>query len=263
MNKWVKKSVDTAYAPGYLDKLANIYPATPTLRKPLPNHIRESIKTLYSQNEVEKILSLLLNLTTHPFPIEHPYVSLLRAQPKLINQNPEVVMKIGEILLSLGADGIIRGSERPPDLNRQMGPAFKNWLKNHFSQRGFVFLSAGAFEAYQGKAFLNASDTGISEYANTKLGCRITRGRDFLVKVRDKFAIGEARFLSTVGGSQNRDVRETVSFAKDKVGNIIKVAVMDGMVWFDKGMLTVIQSLEDDEPGLSALLLEDFLDSLG
>ena len=40
----------------------------------------------------------------------------LREQPELINQNPEVVKKIRQILLSLGTEAIIRGSERPPDL---------------------------------------------------------------------------------------------------------------------------------------------------
>lgn len=95
------------------------------------------------------------------------------------------------------------------------------------------------------------------------MGVRLTRGRGFIAKVGDKFVIGEARFLSTSGGSQGRDVREAVSFAKDKVGKVIKMAVLDGMVWFDKRMLAVPQSLEDDEPALSVLLLEDLLESLG
>lgn len=262
MNKWVEKSIEVANAPRYLDSLTEIYPATPSPHRPLSRVVKRRIKALCEEGESFKLLMLMLELEGHPFPIEHPYVSLFRRNPELIDQNPEVVGQIGHILLSLGDEGVIRGCERPPDLNRQIGPAFQNWLRSYFSQRGFAFLSELEFEKYQGKAFLDARNARVSRYANTKLGCQLTRGRDFLAKVRGKFVIGEARFLSTSGGSQSRDVRETVGFVKDKAGNAIRVAVLDGMVWFDTAMLAVVQNLGDDEPALSALLLEDFLKSL-
>lgn len=263
MNIWVEKSIEFINAPGYLDRLTQVYPAIPSPRRPLSEAIRERITTLQKESKGLETIRLLLELEGHPFPIEHPYVSVLRERPDLLYQNPKVVGQITQVLFSLEAAGIIQGCERPPDLNRQMGPRFKNWLRNYFRPKGFAFLPEHPFDAYQGKAFLDASDTKISEYANKMLGCRINRGRDFLAKIGDRFVIGEARFLSSGGGSQSRDIRETVNFAKDKIGNVIKVAVLDGMVWFDTGMLEVIKSLEDDEPGLTALLLEDFLESLG
>ena len=263
MNKWVQKSIELANAPGYLDKLTDIYPAIPTKRPPLPEFVKEKINELVSQSRFFEAIKLLVNLEGYPFPLEHPYVSLLRANPKLLEQNPQVVEQISQILASLGPEDIIKGCERPPDLNRQMGPRFKNWLRKHFAPKGYSFLSEYAFSGFKGKAFLDAGDKAITRYANNNLGCNITRGRDFLARVGNKFAIGEARFLSAGGGSQSRDVRETIGFAKDKIGNVIKVAVLDGMAWFETDMLRVIQSLDDDEPGLSALLLDEFLDSLG
>ena len=262
MNRWVQESIRRANVAGYLDSLTEIYPAIPTKRSQLPETVREHIRILLDGEKSLEAIKLLLELKGYPFPIEHPYISALRVKPNLLYENPKVVAQIGQILSNLGPEGVISGCERPPDLNRQMGPRFKNWLRRHFQPRGFAFLPAYEFSNYQGKAFLDASDTKISEYANTNLGCQITRGRDLLAKVGDKFVIGEARFLSTTGGSQSRDVRETVNFAKDKVGRIIKVAVLDGIVWFDNSMLQVIQDLDNDEPGLSALLLEDFLESL-
>ncbi len=262
MNKWVQKSIELANAPGYLDKLTDIYPAIPTKRPPLPELVKEKIKELVSQSRFLEAIKLLVSLKGYPFPMEHPYVSLLRANPELLEQNPKVVEQISHILASLGPEDIIKGCERPPDLNRQMGPRFKNWLRKHFTPRGYKFLSEYAFSNYQGEAFLNGGDTAITRYANNNLGCKITRGRDFLVKVKDKFVIGEARFLSDSGGSQRRDVRETIDFAKDVIGDVIKLAVLDGAPWFDNDMLSVIQSLEDDEPGLSGLLLDEFLESL-
>jgi len=262
MNKWVEKSIEIANAPGYLDRLTEIYPAIPTKRAPLPKAVKDKVEQLILHEDFSEAIKLLVSLKGHPFPIEHPYVSLLRAMPELFEQNAKVVEQIGQILESLGPDGVIRGCERPPDLNRQMGPRFKNWLKKYFAPKGYSFLSEYSFSSSKGKAFLDVGDTAITRYANRNLGCKITRGRDFLVRVGNKFVIGEARFLSTGGGSQSRDVRETINFAKDKIGNVIKVAVLDGMAWFEKDMLSVIQSLKEDEPGLSALLLEEFLEGL-
>lgn len=263
MNEWVKKSIEFAYSPGYLDKLTEIYPAIPSVRELLPVSVKAEIAKLIENKNYASLIRLLIGLKGHPFPIEHPYISVMRKIPKLIDQNPLVVEQIGRILSSIGDIDVIKGCERPPDLNRQMGPIFQNWLKRYFRSRGFAFVPAGNFLTCKSKCFLDAGDTAISSYANTNLGCELTRGRDFLCKIGNKFILAEARFLSSVGGSQNRDVRETVGFAKDRIGNVIKVAVIDGMVWFDKNMLTVMETLKEDEPGLSALLLEDFLNSLG
>lgn len=262
MNKWVQRSIELANTPGYLDRLTEVYPAVPTQRSPLSRVIREEIRMLLEKGENLELIKLLLRLQGYPFPLEHPYVPVLRGKPELLYENVKLVEQIGQILASLGPDGVIRGCERPPDLNRQMGPRFKNWLRKYFTPKGYAFLPEYAFGNYRGKAFLNVGDAGITRYANENLGCQITRGRDFLVRVGNEFAIGEARFLSDSGGSQRRDVRETIAFAKDKIGNVTKVAVLDGMPWFENDMLSVIQSLKDDEPGLSALLLDEFLESL-
>lgn len=262
MNKWVKASIELANSPGYLDKLTAIYPSVPTKREPLSPSVKRQIREFQGQDNEAALIELLVSFRGHPFPIEHPYVSLLRYMPSLIRQNPVVVRDIGNILANLGEDGVIRGCERPPDLNRQMGHSFQSWLKRYFAPKGFKFLDEYRFGAYNGKAFLDAGDKRITAYANDKLGCDINRGRDLLVKINGKYAIGEARFLSSGGGSQSRDVRETITFAKDPVGQAKKIAIIDGMAWFDDDMLNVIKTLDSDEVGLSALLLDDFLQTL-
>lgn len=224
--------------------------------------VKSQIAALQSKANEAELITLLINISTHPFPFEHPYVSLLRTMPNLIKQNPVVVRDIGNILRNLGTEGIIKGCERPPDLNRQMGHSFQGWLKRKFQPIGYSFLDEDRFESYAGKAFLSASDKRITAFANERLGCHIGRGRDLLAKINGEYVIGEARFLSSGGGSQSRDVRETIAFAKDRVGRATKIAIMDGMVWFDSDMLNVIETLDDDEVGLSAILLEDYLNTL-
>lgn len=262
MNKWIKASIELANSPRYLDKLTEIYPSVPTERAPLPPSVKGQIGELQEPKSEAELIDLLIHLRSHPFPFEHPYVSILRAMPNLIKQNPVVVRDIGNILRKLGTKGIINGCERPPDLNRQMGHSFRNWLKRKFQPKGYRFLDEYTFSTYDGNAFLNCGDKKISAYANSHLGCNINRGRDLLAKVNGKYTIGEARFLSSGGGSQSRDVRETINFVKDKIGRVKKIAVIDGMPWFDADMLGVIKTLDNDEVGLSALLLDDFLQTL-
>lgn len=263
MNKWGKASIELAKSPGYLDKLTQIYPSVPTERAKLSESFKQRIKELQGKEIEGDLIALLVGLKSHPFPFEHPYVSLLRAMPNLIKKNPIVVRDIGNILRGLGAEGIIKGCERPPDLNRQMGHSFPNWLRVYFSPKGYRFLDESRFSSYDGKAFLNGGDKRLTAYANKYLGCKITRNRDMLAKINGTYVIAEARFLSSGGGSQSRDVREAIGFVKDKKGIPIKIAIFDGMPWFDEDMLGVITSLDNDEVALSALLLEDYLDALG
>jgi len=110
--------------------------------------------------------------------------------------------------------------------------------------------------------FLDATNSLVMEYANRELGCNLRQGRDFLCKVFDRFVIGEARFFSTPGGSQTRDLRSTLDFVRDKTGNAIRVAVLDGVVWFYRSYVYMVSELGEDEYALSALLLKDFLESL-
>jgi hypothetical protein len=262
MNRWVEASIKLASSPGYLDRLTEIYPSVPSERPELPSSTKKRIEELQGMGKHTELISLLVQLRSHPFPFEHPYVSLLRAKPDLIKLNPVVVADIGSMLRKLGAEGIIEGCERPPDLNRQMGHSFQSWLKRCFPTKGYKFLDEYSFGTYDGNCFLSGGDKRLTAYANRYLGCELPRNRDMLAKVKGRYIIAEARFLSSGGGSQSRDVRETIGFVKDRTGNATRIAVLDGMTWFDDDMLHVIKSLDDGEVGLSALLLEDYFDSL-
>ena len=266
MNVWAEKSIKVASSSGYLDKLSTVYSAVPTSDRPLDDGTRQRIRQLRRQRKGLELLKVLLEVKRkgHPFPFEHPYISLLdRKKPNLFAKNPGIAQQIGQILLSTKAEDIIRGCERPADLNRVMGSMFRNWLRSYFPQQGYPVLPESQFEAHSGIAVLDAANARVREYANIKLGCDLTGGKDFLIKVsRGKFVVGEARFFSTAGGSQSRDLDNTLEFAKSKVGNAVRVAVLDGIMWFHKGYLYKISMLKEDEYALTALLLKEFLESL-
>jgi hypothetical protein len=264
-NPWVKRSLELANSQGYLDRLAEIYPATVLPRRPLDEGVREKLKALHQRGDWSGLLNLLLKLTDegHPFPIEHPYASIFRQKRELVRKNPETVRRLGEIILSMPVEDVVRGCERPADINRVMGSAFQNWLRRAFPSWGIPVLPEPQFETYQGLCFLDARNTAIQNYVTNRLGVKLERGRDFLAKVRGGYVVGEARFLSTSGGSQTRDLLETISFIKTVKGGVQAVGVMDGIVWFNRKYVRVLSELGEGEVVLTALLLKDFLKSLG
>jgi len=264
MNEWVGRSVEIANSQGYLDKLSQIYPSTPLPRRPLNGQVKKDIISLHESSEAKELVKLLLKLTKygHPFPIEHPYASIFRQKPKLIQQNPKTFEKLGEIILSMSVEDVIRGCERPIDINRVMGQAFHNWLRQYFPKHGIPILPERQFNSYNGRAFFDGKNARILNYVNQRLKLSLERGRDFLFKVGNKFVIGEARFLSTSGGSQTRDIIETREFIRSMKGQIIAVGVLDGIVWFNRRYVRLLSELKEDEPALTVLLLKDFLESL-
>jgi len=265
VNPWVEKSIRLAESEGYLDKLAEIYPAQLPPRRPLNQWQREEIKRLHEARDWHSLLKFLFKLIDegHPFPFEHPYASIFYQHPNLISKNPRTAALLGKILLSKEPGEIISGVERPPDLNRMYGPSFRRWLKKVLPQRGYKLLKEKAFRIHKGPALLDGADKTIRRYVKTVLGFD-PGGRDFLIKIGDVHIVGEARFLTRGGGSQNRDIREALSFVKKfkSKRKFIPVAVLDGVVWFDKSYIEQLKELEEDEPAFTALLLEDFLESL-
>jgi hypothetical protein len=279
-NQWVAQSISLAQSPGYLDRLSQVYPAKPSAPRPLEPSVKKRMQQFHQSKNRQRLLKQLLELERFPF--EHPYVPLLREYPELIDKNPGIVQQIGGELLKMDAEDIIRACERPPDINRQMGSAFRKWLKHYFSGKGYSFLSKKHdFLNHNGPAFLDAGDTVISQFVTTELalsleveGIDIERyfRRDCLAKVGKvpTYVIGEARFLSTFGGSQTRDLKETLEFvtrtnnaALKQNKSIKEVGILDGIPWLDDSYRNlIIAKVGPDDPVLSALLLEDYLQSI-
>lgn len=81
-----------------------------------------------------------------------------------------------------------------------------------------------------------------------------------MLKVRDKFFIGEAKFLSDYGGAQNNQFNDAIEVAKIVKDKTKGIAVLDGIVWFESNeyMHRTIKSFNGI--ALSALLLKEFIE---
>ena len=124
----------------------------------------------------------------------------------------------------------------------------------------YPFLSKDEFVNHKGIAFLEGSDKRLKQFAVEELGVKeLKKGIDFVLKIRNRFILGEAKFLTDYGGTQNNQFRDAISVAKIKKGKIIGVAVLDGILWFESNayMHRTIKILNGI--ALSALLLEKFI----
>lgn len=254
LNEWIKKSMKLAQSEGYLDGLTEIYPLISAPEREIPREIEEEIKKSIKKKDKINLMKTLFKLKK--FPIENPYIGCLREDEKLIDKNPKVVDMIAEYLFSMGAEGIIKASKQPKKISRQYGPAFQRWLRS----LGYKVLKPFEFETSRGIIFLGGSDKICGNYANKKLKCGpIEKGLDLLAKVNDKFIIGNAKFITVSGGAQDNQFSEAMRFVTEDRGNAIRIAILDGVVWFNGRYLRKIR--EANRNILSALLLKEFLES--
>jgi hypothetical protein len=254
MNKWIQKSINLANSKGYLDKLFKIYPIEMENTRTVPDSIKKEIQRAFRDKNKIYLIKELLKLPK--FPIDDPYIASLRRHPSLLSKNPETIERISKKLFSLGVDTILELSSKPKSPSRQLGHSFKRWLRT----LGYPFIAENEFKESSDIAFLEGSDKKLKKFANNELRLKnLKKGIDFILKIKNKFILGEAKFLTDYGGTQNNQFRDAINVAKIKKDNIIGIAVIDGIVWFESNayMHRTIKSFNG--VALSALLLEEFI----
>lgn len=255
MNKWIQKSIQLANSGGYLDKLFKIYPIElGDIRRSIPDNIKSKIQNVFKSKNKADLIKELLKLPK--FPIDDPYIASLRRHPFLLLKNPKTIERIGKKLFSMGIDTVLDLAGKPKSPSRQLGHSFKNWLRT----LDYPFLEEDDFKEYSDIAFLEGSDKKLKKFAVEELNIRnLKKGIDFILKIKNKFVLGEAKFLTDYGGTQNNQFRDAISVARITKKNVIGIAVIDGIVWFKSNayMYKTVKSL--DGTALSALLLEEFI----
>lgn len=258
MNKWTQKSIELANSKGYLDKLFGIYPIGLSISREIPEEAKSSVKKAFKNKNKRDLIKQLLKFPK--FPIDDPYISSIRRHPYLLDKNPKTADRIGKKLLSIGLDTILDLSIKPKSPSRQMGNSFRNWLH---STKKYEFLDAEHFKNHHGVSFLDGSDNQLKEFATDELKLkRLIRRPDFLLKVNDYYILGEAKFLTDYGGTQNNQFDGAIKMAKVKKDKILGVAVIDGIVWFKNNSYMHRTVKKNNKNVFSALLLEEFIKKL-
>lgn len=179
----------------------------------------------------------------------------------------------------MNSNELIKELTRPIENNRQMGPLFKNWVKNTLSYRQtdneYDFLTYNGDETL----IFIGGDKLMKELASNHFGyTRTNKGLDFIARYKNKIVLGEAKFLTDFGGHQNAQFEDAIATLNSKLlpnpyGFEVKlIAILDGVLYIkqtkgknkmsDNKLYKTISSLDDEIVVLSAIYLSSFLATL-
>jgi hypothetical protein len=109
--------------------------------------------------------------------------------------------------------------------------------------------------------FLDASGRRLRDFAN-RLGCGLQKQPDFIAKSNGKYVVGEAKFIGTEGGNQNRGFDDALLLASRASSGAITSAILDGIIWIPESGQMSRRLANFPGNALTALLLDDFLNSI-
>ncbi len=264
MNIWITKSIDFASQRNYLDELFKVYPTDSDVLRDIDSDLWAEIENNFEkakqdtsdENKIE-LLSSLFKLGV--FPIKDSYVAYLRKDRSALKRNPATVSRLVARIFQLGLDEVYKRSSAPKESNRQIGPMFKNWVAQ--GNLGYKSLPLAEFEATEENCILKASDAEMMRWCREKLQYERDKGLDFVARINGKYVIGEAKFLTDLGGHQNAQLNDALELLKVEHVNAIKVAFLDGILYIKNNgkMYRKITDEYKDCNILSALLLSEFL----
>lgn len=257
MNNYTKKSLELALKSKYLDKLLLIYGAPESKKRKISSTLKSQIKVAFKNKNKGILLEAALKLDKFPF--DDPYVSSFRSYRYLINKNPINYGRISDRLLSYkSANNLIEISSTPKSASRQYGNSFTKWLKNI----GFFYLDEEKFMKSTKGAFLKGNEKYLNYFVSEKFKIKLEKRPDFIFKKRNFFYVGEAKFITDIGGGQDNQVDKALLVAKINKKNIKGIAVLDGKIWFPSKNQRHLDIINSNNYILSALLLEEFLNQL-
>lgn len=257
MNYWTDLSIQFANQRNYLDELFKIYPTIPDEIREVDEVKWKIAEEAFNRKDNAQLLDSLLDLPL--FPIKDSYVAYLKRDQSAIERNPETVSRLCSRLYQMGLTKIYERVSEPKETNRQIGPLFRRWLQKE--ELGLPLLDLEEFTKSKDNAILNSADAGLMLFAREHLGYQGTKGLDLVIRMHNKYVIGEAKFLTDFGGHQNAQFEDAKNLLKDKTAKAIKIGILDGVLYI-KGknkMFKYITENKEEYTMLSSLLLREFL----
>ena len=190
-NPWARQSFQIANRPGYVDRLLGIYKTEEGKERPLDGEQWREISRAYDARDDVALLEALFRLET--FPVKGIEASLLRtsAGGHLLD-NPKAVRKVARRIYALGKEELRARCEAPVASSRQLGQAFREWLRKTFEAKDEdEFL-----EHSRGVCVLAGSDQSLERFACEHLGYGGDKGLDGIIKVNTTYLPLEAKLLS-------------------------------------------------------------------
>jgi hypothetical protein len=260
MNYWTNLSIEFANQRNYLDELFKVYPINQEGIREIDEKKWLNIEKCFNAQDNVNLIKNLFRLKH--FPVKDSYVAYLRKDRTAIERNPNTINRLCGRLYDLGLCEIYEKCSEPIETNQQMGPLFKRWLMN--CGLGIKPVKVDDFQKNDDNAILDASDAGMKEWCAKNLNYEGDKGLDFVGRFNKKYVIGEAKFITAIGGHQDRQFDDAILTVKDSSVKAITVAILDGVLYIkSRGkMYKNITKTYSDCNIMSALVLRDFLYSL-
>lgn len=257
MNHWTGLSIEYASQRSYLDDLFQVYPTIPDGIRDIDKEKWSRVESAFNKQDNVSLLQSLLKLDL--FPIKDSYIAYLKRDKASIERNPATVNRICGRLYEMGLDKIFERCSEPKETNRQIGPMFSNWVKK--KSLGMLPVSIKEFQANNANAILGGTDEDKKVFAKEVLNYHRDKGLDFVARFNGKYVIGEAKFLSEFGGSQNSDFEDALETLETKNANAVKIAILDGILYI-KGKSKMHKFITNPYKNyniMSSLVLRGFL----
>lgn len=262
LNEWVRKSIELFESPLYLDRISEVYPLQTARPERLEDGLRRRIISAHQGRRTNELIEILRNEVK--FPYDEPIWYLMKNIQGCLENNPNQIQRIADSLYAMTAEETVVRLESAPKLNTQMGPMFTNWLRTEFD-----LLNIDDFRNSENGIFvLNASEEDALNFVRNELNQDLEKRPDLLAKVDKTYVIGEAKWIGSPGGNQNKQVVEVINLCKKQRGNVIRVGIIDGFPWAiynTNGSIindkTCVMVQESEYDILSALLLREYLET--
>lgn len=255
MNEWSQKTLQLVTTQNYLDRLQEVYPHEENERE-IDETILNSIKLAFDERNDINLLNRLLDLDK--FPYKDSYVGFLRKDRTSIERNPITVTRILNHIYEKEFEEIARGVTESMEANRRRGHKFSEWAR-----RNYRLVRVEEFRSSrEGIVLLDASEREAKDFCNQEMGVAINKRPDLVAKSGNYYVIGEAKFLSQSGGSQDRGFDDGMTLVRNTSGRAYKVFIMDGVYWITPGTEKYEQIVYGNHAIFSVLLLTEFLQNL-
>ena len=260
MNYWTKLSIEYANQRSYLDDLFRVYPTIPNGIRYVDTVIWKNVELCFENQDNENLIKNLLKLDL--FPIKDSYVAYLRKDKSAIDRNPETINRLAGRIYDMGIDEVYNKCSEPKETNRQIGPMFKEWIDK--GCLGYRPVSIDEFINTSNNAILSASDREMGDFAKDYCGYEYAgttdKGLDFIARFNNKYVIGEAKFLTDIGGHQNAQFNDALNVLDSTVNdNVVKIAILDGVLYITGRAKMHRTAIEKNDNIMSALVLNEFL----
>ena len=263
LNEWVRKSIELFRNTAYLDNIDEVYPLQIATPERIDSALRRRIIMAHQARRTNELIDILQSLVK--FPYDEPLWFLIKNIEGCQANNPRQIQRIADSLYAMTAEETVIRLESAPKLNTQMGPMFNAWLK-----KSFDMLELDDFrKSKKGVYVLDSSEEDGKTFINKELKQSLKKRPDLVAKVNNTYVIGEAKWIGSPGGNQDKQVDEVLDFCRSQRGNVIRVGIIDGFPWAIKNsngsiinFKAAVQVQESEYDILSALLLEDYFETL-